>query len=56
MSTVSVAIDTPACLGECPVWSELDQALYWTDIEACVVHRFDPAGGAAFRGESERLP
>ena len=45
MSTVGVATDTPARLGECPVWSELDQALYWTDIEACVVHRFDPVSG-----------
>ncbi|NDH88326.1 MAG: SMP-30/gluconolactonase/LRE family protein, partial [Actinobacteria bacterium] len=34
MSTVDVAIDIPARLGECPVWSALDQALYWTDIEA----------------------
>ena len=45
MSTVGVAIDIPARLGECPVWSVLDQALYWTDIEACVVHRFDPVSG-----------
>mgnify|MGYP002833637799 CR=1 FL=1 len=45
MSTVGVAIDTPARLGECPVCSELDQALHWTDIEACVVHRFDPVSG-----------
>ncbi|NDH98047.1 MAG: hypothetical protein EBZ17_11450 [Actinobacteria bacterium] len=45
VSTVDVAIDIPARLGECPVWSALDQALYWTDIEACVVHRFDPVSG-----------
>ena len=45
MSTVGVAIETPARLGECPVWSGLDQALYWTDIKACVVHRFDPVSG-----------
>ncbi|MEM8705681.1 MAG: SMP-30/gluconolactonase/LRE family protein [Actinomycetota bacterium] len=42
MTTVDVAVDTPARLGECPVWSATDQALYWTDIEARVVHRFDP--------------
>ena len=32
-------------LGECPVWSVRDQALYWIDIEAPSVLRFDPASG-----------
>jgi len=29
------------CVGECPVWSVAEQALYWVDIEGCRIHRFD---------------
>ena len=28
-------------VGECPVWSVVEQALYWVDIEGCRIHRFD---------------
>jgi sugar lactone lactonase YvrE len=28
-------------VGECPLWSVAEQALYWVDIEARRVHRFD---------------
>ncbi len=28
-------------VGECPVWSVTEQALYWVDIEGCRIHRFD---------------
>jgi len=45
VTTGAVAADTPARLGEGPVWSALDQPPHWTDIEARVVHRFDPATG-----------
>ena len=34
-----------AQLGECPLWSEADQRLYWVDIDGGAVHRFDPATG-----------
>ena len=34
-----------AQLGECPVWSPDDARLYWVDIDARAVHRFDPASG-----------
>lgn len=30
-------------LGECPVWCELDQALYWTDIDGARLHRWRPS-------------
>ena len=30
-------------LGECPVWSVSEQALYWEDIEGRRLHRYDPA-------------
>jgi sugar lactone lactonase YvrE len=28
-------------VGECPVWSVAEQALYWVDIEGLRIHRFD---------------
>lgn len=28
-------------VGECPVWSVAEQALYWVDIEGKKIHRFD---------------
>lgn len=33
-------------LGECPVWSVSEQALYFVDILAPALHRFDPQSGA----------
>ena len=35
----------PAELGECPIWSEVEQKLYWIDIDGRAIHRFDPATG-----------
>ncbi|KAB8312147.1 SMP-30/gluconolactonase/LRE family protein [Erwinia endophytica] len=32
-------------LGECPVWSVREQALYFVDILAPALHRFDPRNG-----------
>lgn len=48
MSTpkVDCVLDIRAELGECPVWSVAEQALYWIDIYAGRLHRFDPATGA----------
>lgn len=36
-------LDIKASLGECPVWSAAEQALYWIDINAPSLNRFDPA-------------
>lgn len=44
-SDVAVAIDTPALLGEGPVWLAEQQALWYCDIPARRLHRFDPASG-----------
>ena len=41
-----VVVDARARLGEGPIWSVREQVLYWLDIEARKVHRFDPASGA----------
>ena len=39
---VKCVIDQVSELGECPVWSVREQALYWTDILAGQLHRLDP--------------
>lgn len=38
-------VDARAQLGECPLWCEREQALYWTDIEACTLSRWHAADG-----------
>jgi len=38
-------LDVKASLGECPVWSAAEQALYWVDINAPSLNRLDPATG-----------
>jgi sugar lactone lactonase YvrE len=44
-SPFTCALDVKASLGECPVWSVAEQALYWVDINAPSLNRFDPATG-----------
>jgi sugar lactone lactonase YvrE len=44
-STPTCVLDARASLGECPVWSRDEQVLYWIDINAPALHRFDPASG-----------
>src|SRR6476646_7390306 len=43
---VTCVLDARAQLGECPVWSLPEQALYWVDIHAPAMYRLDPATGA----------
>ena len=38
-------LDVQASLGECPLWSAAEQVLYWVDINAPSLNRFDPATG-----------
>ncbi|MCB8819698.1 SMP-30/gluconolactonase/LRE family protein [Microvirga rosea] len=40
-----VALDLRAELGECPIWSVHEQALFFVDIRGRALHRFDPATG-----------
>jgi sugar lactone lactonase YvrE len=42
-SSFACVLDVKASLGECPVWSVAEQALYWVDINAPSLNRFDPA-------------
>ena len=45
-SPFQCVLDARASLGECPVWSIGEQALYWVDINAPSLNRFDPESGA----------
>lgn len=45
MTDVRCLLDAKAELGEGPVWSAEEQALYWVDILAPALHRLDPATG-----------
>lgn len=45
MRKVEVALKIRANLGECPRWDEKEKCLYWVDINAYQLHRFDPASG-----------
>lgn len=42
---VTCVLDVRARLGECPIWSARDAALYWVDINAPALNRFDPVSG-----------
>lgn len=44
-SPFSCVLDIKASLGECPLWSVEEQALYWVDINRPALNRFDPATG-----------
>jgi sugar lactone lactonase YvrE len=43
--TLSVALDVRARLGECPIWSDEEQALFFVDIKGRAVHCFEPETG-----------
>ena len=45
MGEVEVAAGGNAVLGESPLWSPGEAALYWVDINNPTVHRLDPATG-----------
>jgi sugar lactone lactonase YvrE len=44
-SPFECVLDAKASLGECPVWSVDEQVLYWVDINAPSLNRFDPLTG-----------
>jgi sugar lactone lactonase YvrE len=43
---IELVLDAHANIGESPTWSIAEQALYWIDVKAPALHRFNPAGGA----------
>ena len=46
MTEVTCVLDAKATLGESPVWSARENALYWVDIPAPALHRLDLASGS----------
>lgn len=38
-------LEARAGIGECPLWSLRENRLWWLDITACRLHRFDPYSG-----------
>ena len=44
-SPFTCVLDIRASLGECPLWSIPERVLYWVDINAPSLNRFDPATG-----------
>ena len=42
----TVVHDEAMQVGECPLWSSAEQAIYWVDIGGFKVHRVHPASGA----------
>lgn len=53
MTDVTCVLDIHAGVGECPVWCPEEAKLYWIDIPAQTLNRFDPATGS---NEICRLP
>lgn len=45
MSEPYIAVKQSCILGESPIWSVAEQALYWVDIRNPMIYRFDPASG-----------
>src|SRR5262245_59474353 len=43
---VECVLDIKARLGECPLWCQRTGRLYWIDIEAPSLNRFDPSTGS----------
>ena len=41
--SVECVLDIKAKLGECPVWCPSTGSLYWIDIQAPSLNRFDPS-------------
>jgi sugar lactone lactonase YvrE len=45
MTTIDCVLRQPALLGESPIWSEAEQALFFVDIHRPAIHRFKPSDG-----------
>lgn len=42
---IEVVHDAPMLVGECPLWHDVESALYWVDINGLTVNRVHPASG-----------
>ena len=50
---LDLVLDAKAALAECPLWSSVEQKLYWVDISGRTINRFDPANA---KHESWAMP
>lgn len=41
MYNIEIAAATQNTLGECPLWHQQEQALWWTDIQSCKLYRLN---------------
>jgi sugar lactone lactonase YvrE len=44
-NNVELAVDARAMLGEGPIWAAAERRLYWLDLTAPAIWRYDPANG-----------
>jgi sugar lactone lactonase YvrE len=44
--TIETVLDARATIGESPTWVAEEKALYWIDVKAPALHRYQPADGA----------
>ncbi len=56
MSTVRCEVNNGALLGECPLWSDEEEVLYWVDIDGLAIHRYEPASGNNQTGHLSSRP
>ena len=49
MSEVETVLHTGATIGESPTWSHEEGALYWIDVKAPALYRYDPRTGGQRR-------
>ncbi|MCB8884057.1 SMP-30/gluconolactonase/LRE family protein [Acidisoma cellulosilytica] len=43
---IELVLDAQATIGESPTWVQDDNVLFWIDVKAPALHRFDPANAA----------
>lgn len=43
---IELVLDAHAEIGESPTWSATEQVLYWIDVKAPALYRYDPSGAA----------
>jgi len=54
MSAAELVLDARNAVGESPVWQAAEQALYWVDIPAGRLHRWDSRSGEARSWDAEQ--
>ena len=46
MAEIEIVLDAQATIGEAPIWSPSEAALYWIDVKAPALHRIQTLSGA----------